>query len=126
MPNCSFLLGDGLLRCEISHVQIPGFGHAVAIGVGFREVIAGVEKQHGNIRQALAQQIEHDHVFGLEAARDADRSLSCGGAIFGEHAVDRGFGGKRFELFGEDGRLAHGLSLVRIGIAWRAICAELS
>ena len=74
--ECGFLLGDGLLRREILQVQIPCFRHAVAIGVGFREVVAGIEKQHGDFRQPLAQQIEHDHVLGLKAAGDARRGAA--------------------------------------------------
>ncbi len=104
IPNCGFLLGDGLLRREILHVQIPFARHAVAIGVGFREMVAGVEKQHRNIRQALAQQIQHDHVLGLKAAGDADRAFFHGIRVFGEQAVNRRFGGKRFEFLGERGR----------------------
>ena len=53
-----FLLGDRLLRGEILQVQIPCFRHAIAIRVRFGEVIAGIEKEHRNLRQALAQQIE--------------------------------------------------------------------
>ena len=55
-----FLFGNRLLRREILHIQIPFARHAVAIRVGFREVIAGIEKQHGNLRQPLAQQVEHE------------------------------------------------------------------
>ena len=101
-----FLLGDGFFRREILEIQIPGLGHAVAIGVGFGKVVAGIEKQHRNIRHALAQKVEDDHVLGLEAAGEAGRA-----AIFGEHAVDGRFGGERFEFFGS---AVHGLAHLRL------------
>src|ERR1700728_1140084 len=59
------LFGNGPLRRQILHVEIPFAGHAVAVSVRLSEMVAGIEKQDGNFRQALAQQIEDDHVLGL-------------------------------------------------------------
>src|SRR4029450_8713084 len=48
----------------------------VAILVGISEVVHGVEKQHRNIGSGLPQHVQHHHVLGLEAARDAG-GLGC-------------------------------------------------
>ena len=115
MPNCRFLIGDGLLGREISHIQIPLLGHAIAIGVGFREVIAGVEEQHGNIRQTLAQQVEHDHVFGLKAAGDADGFVFAA-AVFSRAGDRSRRRRKAFRILRRGWAAGSWLLLVRIGI----------
>ena len=49
-------------------VQLPFPRHAVPICVGFRKVVAGIEKKHRDLRQTLAQQV---------AARSCLRLESC-------------------------------------------------
>ena len=96
MPNSVSCSATDFFAARFLQIQIPLLRHAVAISVGLGKVVAGLEKQHRNVRHALAQKIEDDHILGLKAAREAWRA-----AIFGEHAVDRGFGGECFEFFGE-------------------------
>src|ERR1019366_9632826 len=65
------------------------------------EVISRVEKKHGNSRKTLAQQIKHDHVFRLKAARDADGILFRGSDVLRDQTVDYGVRGKCLEFFSE-------------------------
>jgi hypothetical protein len=53
-------------------VEVPFLGDTVAICVRLREVVADIEKYDRNVRNYLAQMIEHDHAFGLQAAGDAN------------------------------------------------------
>ena len=77
------------MRCvmTIFKLQLPVGHHLVAIGIGFRKVVAGVEKKHGNFRQPLAQHVQDDHVLGLKAAGEAGQWLSRRGGAF---AIDAG------------------------------------
>src|SRR5262249_48953407 len=61
-------------RPKIHDAQPPPLRQLVAIGVGLREVVNGVEEQHRNVRTMGAEHVEHDDVFSLEAARDARRA----------------------------------------------------
>ena len=56
---------------KVHEVQVPACGELVAIGVGLGEVMHGVEEQDRNVGSNLPQHVQDDHVFGLEAARDA-------------------------------------------------------
>ena len=67
-----FLLGHGQLGENIDQVQPPVPAEAIAIFVGLGKVIAGVEENDRHIADGLADQVDHDHVFGLEAAGYAD------------------------------------------------------
>ena len=99
-----FLFGNGLFCGKILHVEIPLARHFGAIRVGFREVVAGIEKKYGNIGNALAQHVENDHVLGLEAAGDADRTGFHRRGILREQTVDAFGGGQLLELFGQSER----------------------
>jgi hypothetical protein len=41
-----------------------------------------------------AEHVQHDHVFGLEAAGEADGRAGC----LADDLLDQGFGGEEFEL----------------------------
>src|ERR1700723_23622 len=98
-----FLFGNRLFRREIAHVQIPFTVHAVAIRVGLSEMVAGIEEQNRNPRQAFTQQVQNDHILGLKTAGDADRFFFDRSAVFCEQAIDHGFCGKRLEFLRERG-----------------------
>jgi hypothetical protein len=62
------------LWLDVDEVEIPFPAHPVAIGIGFRKVITGIQKQNGNIRLMLPQEMQNHHVFQLKAARQASRA----------------------------------------------------
>ncbi len=59
--------------------------HLIPISVGLGEMIAGLEKKHGNIRPLRDQQIDDGHAFGLKAARDAG-----GLGVLCQHVANQG------------------------------------
>src|SRR5580658_3663231 len=67
-----FLLGDSLLRKQIDQIQAPIGCDFVAIGIGFGEMIAGIEKEDWNLRIEFDSQLCEQHIFCLEAACQAD------------------------------------------------------
>src|SRR5260370_3011425 len=70
------LLRDRLRREDVDEMQRPFLRHPVTVLVGLREVITGIQKQHGHIRNPRAQQIQDDHIFGLKATRDPGTGFS--------------------------------------------------
>ena len=94
------LLGHGEFGQKVDEVHRPRLRHAVAILVDLCEVVAGVEENDGNIGQSLPDNVEDDHVLGLEAVGDANIALrllqllpyeffGCADLVFG--ALDRGW-----------------------------------
>ncbi len=83
------LFGHRELGQYIDQVQVPFRRQAVAILVGLREVVAGVEKDHRHIADRFSHQVHHDHVFRLEAAGDAD-VFRVGGRDLLVHQGSRG------------------------------------
>src|ERR1019366_2758988 len=75
LSDLRFLLGTRLLRNDIHQVQVPALSQPVAILVGFREVVAGVEEQHRDVRNPRPQQVEQNHALYLEAACNAGRAV---------------------------------------------------
>ena len=72
----ALLFGDGLRGQQVDEVQLPVAGKLVAIGVGFGEVIAGVEKQHRDARRENRRQFCQKHIFGLKTAGQANVCIS--------------------------------------------------
>jgi hypothetical protein len=66
-----FLLGDRDLGLQIFQIQPEPPRDFVAIRVGFREVIAGIEVQHGDLRRELGHHVNHSNALHLKAAGDA-------------------------------------------------------
>ena len=66
-----FLLLYGFFREHVHQVQVPVRGKAVAKFVGLGKVVAGFEKKHRNLRQALAEKIKNDDVLRLKTASKA-------------------------------------------------------
>ncbi len=77
--ECRLLLRYRLRGEDVDEMQRPFLRHPVTIFVGLREVITGVQKQHGHIRNPRAQQMQDNHIFGLKATRDARTGFSHGG-----------------------------------------------
>ena len=67
-----FLFGHGQLGENVDQVQTPVPAETIAVFVGLGKVVAGVEEDDRHIADGLADQVDHDHVFGLEAAGYAD------------------------------------------------------
>src|SRR4029453_9571848 len=67
LPETRFRFGSA----KIHEVQVPACGELVAIGIGLGEVMYGVEEKDRNGGATLPKHVQDDHVFGLEAARDA-------------------------------------------------------
>ena len=84
-----------MLGQYVDQVEIPVGGHAVAVVVGLGEVVAGVEEDDGHFRADFADHVHDDHVFGLEAAGDADFFL----AGLGDLIVDQVHGFERAHAF---------------------------
>jgi hypothetical protein len=66
-----FLLRDSLSRFHIHEVQVPRPSHAVTKQASRFEVISRVKEEDRNVGKVLTKQMQHNHVFGLEAIRDA-------------------------------------------------------
>src|ERR1035438_6412127 len=64
-------------------------GDAVAVGVGFGEVISGVEKEHRNPRAPRGQHVDQSHALRLETRCDARFTRT------GESFLDGALGGER-------------------------------
>ncbi len=71
-----FLLGHCLFGKQVDQIQMPLARNAVAIFVRFAEVVAGIEKEDGNVRVKLQRQLGEQHVLGLKAAREANVALA--------------------------------------------------
>jgi hypothetical protein len=90
-----FLLGNGLFRHYVDEIEAITGGHGVAVSIDFGEVVTGFKEKNGNVGKALTNEMEDDHIFGLEATGEADGGLACnsladigaGGAGFGERGV---------------------------------------
>src|SRR5882724_4664439 len=87
------LLFNCFLWKYIHQVQRPVLSHAISILIGLGKVISGVEKQYGNIRHPLPEEVEHDHVLSLEAARDASARFRAAS----QKRVQNGFGAVIFQ-----------------------------
>ena len=69
------LLRYGEFRLKVDQVHPPGLRHLVAIFVNLSKVIAGIEENHRNIGQNMADKVEDNHVLCLEAVGDANIAL---------------------------------------------------
>src|SRR6185369_13049057 len=62
-----------LLHCRrrqsVDEIQSPLLRHAIAVFDQLCEVIAGLKKDHWNIRQMLSEHVQGDHVLSLKARR---------------------------------------------------------
>src|SRR5262249_9154382 len=63
--------GTGLGGLQVHEIQLPAAGQLVAVGIRLREVVEGVQEEHGDVGPDLAQHVDEHHAFGLEARRDA-------------------------------------------------------
>ena len=70
-PERGFLRGDRLFGGEIFQIQMPLALHAIAVRVGFREMVTGIEKQHRDLRLLRNHQVNQRHALGLKAGGDA-------------------------------------------------------
>ena len=71
------LLGDRIFGQQIDQIESPFARNAVAIGIGFGKVIAGVEKEDGYPCIQLERQLRQQYIFSLKAAREAHIRLAC-------------------------------------------------
>ena len=69
-----FLLGYGPLGHDVHQIESVSRGHLIAVAIDLGKVIAGFEEQHGYVRQTFADEMQHHHVFRLEAAGEAELS----------------------------------------------------
>jgi hypothetical protein len=68
-PKRGLLLWHRFLGKNVDKVEPPIPGKLIAKLNRFRKVISGFEKEHGNIRQALSQQIQHNESTTSSAGR---------------------------------------------------------
>ena len=70
----AFVLFEAQERHRVDEIEVPIGCNAVAVGEELWEVIAGFEEDDGDVRGLLAEKVEDDHVFSLEAGGEAERS----------------------------------------------------
>src|SRR5260370_34458553 len=73
-------------------MQRPFLRHPVAVFVGLRDVISGVQEQHGHVWNALTQEMQDGHILRLKAAGQTNAGVLLGG----EHSVQDLFGRETF------------------------------
>src|SRR5216683_2539160 len=77
-------------------MQRPLLRQPVPVLVRLREVIAGIQEQYRHVGNALAQEMQDDHILRLKAAGQA----SAGLFLSGEHRVQSLLGRKTLHYLG--------------------------
>src|SRR5260370_25126776 len=78
-------------------MERPLLRYSIAVFVGLRKVISGIEKQHRKVRYSLPKKMRHYHVFRLKAA---GQERAC--ALVGlEHDFEGLLGRKTFQFLSD-------------------------